>query len=59
MAKIVNLKSARKKRERAAKEGKASVNRAKHGTSKQEKDLETARKALRDRYLDALKKDEP
>lgn len=58
MAKIVNLKSARKKRERAAKEGKASVNRAKHGKPKQERDLEDARKALRDRMLDAHKKDD-
>jgi len=58
MAKIVNLRNARKRRDRAAKDKEAAVNREKHGTSKQEKDLEAARKALRDRYLDALKKDD-
>jgi hypothetical protein len=58
MSEIIILKRAKKRRERAAKEKDAVANRAKHGAPKQEKDLEAAKKALRDRYLDSLKKDD-
>jgi hypothetical protein len=58
MAEIVNLKRARKKRERAAKEKDADANRAKHGVPKDERDAEEARKDVRDKLLDSHKLDE-
>jgi hypothetical protein len=58
MAKVVNLKNARKRRQRAEKEKEADANRAKHGTSKEERDAEEARKGARDRLLDSHKLDD-
>jgi hypothetical protein len=58
MAEIVNLRRARKQRERAAKEKDADANRAKHGTPKEERDAEAARKDARDRLLDSHKLDD-
>lgn len=58
MAEIVNLRRARKKRERAAKEKEAAANREKHGTPKAELDAEAARKDVRDKLLDSHKMDD-
>jgi len=58
MAEIVNLKRAKKRRERAAKAKAAAVNREKHGQKKDFRDAEEAREALRNRLLDANKKDD-
>jgi hypothetical protein len=47
---IINLRSARKAKLRSEKEDRASANRARHGRTKSEKELEEARrnKAARD-----------
>jgi hypothetical protein len=58
MAEIVNLKRARKRRERAEKEKDAEANRAKHGVPKEERDAEEARKDVRDKLLDSHKMDD-
>ena len=58
MAEIVNLRRARKKRERAEKEKAAAANREKHGESKEFRDAEDAREQLRNRLLDANKMDD-
>jgi len=50
--KIVNLRSVRKRRDRDAKAAEASENRARHGRSKAEKTVETARRAADDRRHD-------
>lgn len=59
MSEIINLKRAKKRRERAAKEAEAAVNREKHGQKKEVRDAEEAREDLRNRLLDANKMDEP
>ena len=58
MSEIINLKRARKQRERAAKEKAAAVNRDKHGQTKEARDAEEARENLRNRLLDANKMDD-
>jgi len=58
MAEIVNLRQARKAKERAEKEAEAAANRAQFGRTKAEKELEATRKALADRALEAHKRDE-
>ena len=58
MSEIINLKRAKKKRERAAKEAEAAANREKHGQPKAERDAEEARENLRNRLLDANKMDD-
>lgn len=58
MSEIINLKRARKQRERAAKEKAAAVNREKHGEKKEVRDAEEARENLRNRLLDANKMDD-
>ena len=57
MAEVINLRRARKAKDRAAKEKDAEANRVTHGTPKPLRDLAKARadKDLRD--LDAHKKD--
>nr|WP_210286011.1 DUF4169 family protein [Hansschlegelia beijingensis] len=52
VAEIINLRRARKSRARAASEKLAAENRTRFGTSKQDKDLETARRTLADRRLE-------
>jgi hypothetical protein len=57
MAEILNLKHAKKLRERAAKEKQAEANRAKFGTAKPERELAKARQEKERRDLDGRKKD--
>lgn len=57
-APVINLKRARKARDRAAKAADADANRAKHGASKADKALSSARKAKAARDLDAHKRDD-
>ncbi|GLK67968.1 DUF4169 family protein [Hansschlegelia plantiphila] len=52
MAEIVNLRRARKQHQRAASEKQAAENRVRFGTTKQEKTLESARRARTERRLD-------
>ena len=54
---IVNLRRARKDRERAAKEDAAQANRAKHGATKAESSLASARKDKAARDLDAHRRE--
>lgn len=58
MAEIVNLKLARKRRDRAEKDVVAEQNRQKFGRTKAERDKETATRALESRKLDGHKLDE-
>ena len=58
MAEIINLRRARKRKERAEKEAKAADNRLAFGRSKAERTLSEARKELAERRLDAHKRDE-
>jgi hypothetical protein len=57
MADIVNLRTARKRKARDAKDAQAAENRAKFGRTKAEKDLEKAKTALEARRIDAHKRD--
>jgi hypothetical protein len=52
MGEVVNLRQARKRREREARESEAESNRVKHGLSKVEKGLSAARRAQDARKLD-------
>lgn len=52
MAEIVNLRRARKKRDRRAAESQAVENRAQHGRTRAERELSEARSALEVRKLD-------
>jgi len=52
MAEIVNLRRARKSRERAAKEAAAAENRARSGTPKTLRELENARTKKESRDLE-------
>lgn len=52
-AEIVNLRKARKARDRADKEKRAEENRVKHGRTKAEREQAEASKHLSDRKLDA------
>ena len=57
MAEIVNLRLARKARERAAREAEAQANRARHGRSKAEREVQS-RDAARDaRKLDGARRE--
>lgn len=44
MGEVVNLRQARKRRDRSAREDEAEANRVKHGLSKAEKNLSAARR---------------
>lgn len=57
-AEIVNLRKARKARDRAEKEKRAEENRAKFGRTKAERELESANKAIDLRRIEAHKRDE-
>ncbi len=58
MAEIINLRRARKRKERAEKEARAADNRLAFGRSKADRTLTDARKDLAERRLDAHKRDE-
>ena len=58
MAEIINLRRARKRKERAEKEARAADNRLAFGRSKGERTLSDARKDLAERRLDGHKRDE-
>ena len=57
MAQIINLKLARKMREREAKEKLAAENRATHGRSKAERERIDAQLEQNAKRLDALKRE--
>ena len=57
-AEIVNLRKARKARDRAEKEKRAEENRAKFGRTKAERELESANKAIDLRRIEAHKRGE-
>lgn len=57
MADIVNLRTARKRKARDAKDAQAAENRIKFGRTKAEKDLEKAKAALEAKRIDAHKRD--
>ena len=58
MAEPVNLRQARKARDRAAREEQAARNRAFHGRSKAERERDAAAEALRRKLLDGAKREE-
>ncbi|WP_108397412.1 DUF4169 family protein [Devosia submarina] len=58
MADIVNLRTARKRKARDAKNAQAAENRAKFGRTKAEKDLEKAKAALEVRRIEAHKRED-
>ena len=57
MADVVNLRQARKRKARTAKDQKATENRAKYGRTAQEKGRDSATAAVSDRRLDQHKID--
>ena len=59
MAEIINLKLARKVRERQAKEREAEANRTKHGRTTVEKLRDAVEERKQRERLDALKRDVP
>lgn len=59
MAEIVNLRTARKRKARAAAEQKADENRSLHGRSKAEKHVETARRTREAATLDGHRREKP
>ena len=58
MADIVNLRRARKARDRDAAATQAAVRRAAHGRTKAEKDGDAAEAARRDALLDGAKRED-
>ena len=58
MAEVVNLRSFRKRKERAKKETAAQVNRAAFGRTKSEKQLNKAKRALEQKALDNHKRED-
>jgi Domain of unknown function (DUF4169) len=58
MAEVVNLRSFRKRKERAEKETVAQTNRAAFGRTKSEKELSKARLALEKKSLDKHKRED-
>ncbi len=58
MADIVNLRTARKRKARDAKDALAAENRVKFGRTKAEKDLNKAKAALETKRIDAHKRDD-
>ncbi|MBB4198370.1 hypothetical protein CCR94_22550 [Rhodoblastus sphagnicola] len=53
MSEIVNLRQARKRRDRAERDAQAEANRLQHGRTKEEKTLTAARRAQDARKLEA------
>jgi Domain of unknown function (DUF4169) len=58
MAEIINLRTARKRRERSEKETLAANNRASFGRTKSEKQLSKAEQSLATKRLDDHKRDD-
>lgn len=58
MSKIVNLRQARKARDRAAKEADATANAARHGRTKAERLAEDNAAAKAEKHLDGHRRDE-
>ncbi len=58
MAEIINLRSARKARDRAAAARTAEANRAKFGRTRAERDAQAAERARTDAALDGAKRDD-
>lgn len=56
--KVVNLRTARKRRDRAAEEARAAENRTRHGRTKAERARDADRTARTDRHLDGHRLDE-
>jgi hypothetical protein len=57
MGEIINLRRARKTRDRAASEAKAAANRLSHGRGKTEKQTTRAERERQERMLDGVKRD--
>jgi len=57
MAEIINLRRARKARDRAASEAEAAANRLSHGRSKAEKQATRAERERQERSLDGARRD--
>ena len=58
MAEVVNLRQARKRRDRAERSAAADANRALHGRSNAERDAGAAERSRQDRALDGAKRDD-
>jgi hypothetical protein len=58
MGEVINLRTARKARDRAAKANTAEVNRARFGRTKAEKQVELTEAARREKLLDEARLDE-
>jgi hypothetical protein len=56
MSEIINLRQARKQKERASKEAAAGANRLTHGRAKQEKNLTKAQREAEQSKLDGHKR---
>lgn len=59
MSKIVNLRQARKQRDRLAKEAEGTANAALHGRTKAAREAEDKAEAKSRKHLDDHKRDEP
>ena len=59
MSKIVNLRQARKQRDRAAKQAAADANAARHGRTKAKRLAEEQEAAKAEKTLDGHKRDQP
>lgn len=59
MGEVINLRAARKARDRAAKASAAETNRARFGRTRAEKQAELADTARREKLLDSARLDEP
>lgn len=57
MAEVVNLRMARKRRDRAEKAKAAANARAQHGAGKAERDAHKAENARTNRQIDGMKRD--
>lgn len=57
MAELINLRRERKRRARAEKADQAAANRARHGTSKAEREHSQAVTRLEDARLDGLRRE--
>lgn len=59
MGEVINLRRARKEREKAAKEAEAAANRLLHGRSKAERRLAEGEAEIAARRLEGHRRDEP
>lgn len=59
MAELINLRSARKHRQRAERQAKAEANRLKFGEAKSDRNLRRARSAKQEARLDAHRRGDP